>query len=122
MSDLFNNQYIGDARAYSDAIEASGNINNNETIKYDKNSWYISYKPLPEVIATDENVLDDLLSCAAKGAMMSRPLQELEPKVKNNDYSYFEWTFSGYGASGIMCIAPHMYQYYYHKNTNSSII
>ena len=76
-NDLFNNQYIGDARAYSDAIEASGNINNNDTIKSDKISWYISIKPLPEVIATNENVLYDLVSCAAKGAMMSRPLMEL---------------------------------------------
>ena len=108
-SDPFNNQYIEDARAYSDAIEASGNIDNDETIKYDKISWYISYKPLPEVIATDENVLKDVISCAAKGAIMSIPLLDLKPEIKSDEYSYFEQTFSGYGASGIMCNAPLMY-------------
>ena len=79
-----------DARAYSGAIEESGNIDNDETIKYDKISWYISYKPLPEVIATDENVLNDVVSCAAKGAIMSRPLLALKPEIKNDEYSYFE--------------------------------
>jgi hypothetical protein len=45
---------------------------------------------LPEVIATDENVLNDVISCAAKGAIMSIPLLELKPEIENDEYSYFE--------------------------------
>ena len=41
---------------------------------------------------------------------------ELKPKIRNDEYSYFETTFSGYGASGIMCLAPHYYQRNSHKN------
>ena len=115
--DPFNNQYIGDARAYSDAIEASGNIDNYETIKYEKAQWYISYKPLPEVIATNKNVLNDLVSCAAKSAIMTIPLLKLKPVKQEDKYSNVELNYSGYGASAAVCSAPLMYDKLYHKST-----
>ena len=63
--DLFNNQYMEDGRLYSDKVEASGFKGRQEQINYDKIAWYISIKPLPDVIQENEYVQNDLGSCAA---------------------------------------------------------
>ena len=63
--DLFNNQYMEDGRQYSDKVEASGFKGRQEQINYDKITWYISIKPLPDVIKENEYVQNDLGSCAA---------------------------------------------------------
>ena len=63
--DIFNNQYMEDGRLYSDKVEASGFKGRKEQINYDKITWYISIKPLPDVIQENEFVQNDLGSCAA---------------------------------------------------------
>ena len=63
--DLFNNQFMESGRLYSDKVEASGFKGRQDQINYAKITWYISIKPLPDIIKENEYVQNDLGSCAA---------------------------------------------------------
>ena len=53
---------------------------------------------------------------------MTRPLLKLRPEVQEDEYSYLEQTYAGFGASAIMCNAPLNYQGNFNKNLSTSLI
>ena len=48
--DLFNNQYTDDGRMLCDKIENSYDKAAKDLLNKDKTMWYMSVKPLPEII------------------------------------------------------------------------
>ena len=81
----------------------------------EKIGWYISTKPLPDLIAYDPDVQHDLTACSAKAAMFTIPLNRVTTDVES-EYAYIEYLFTGFGASAIMCMSPLNYQSMYHKS------
>ena len=72
----------------ADKIEASGNsgvaearLSNN-----DKNMWYLSINPLPEIIKGNKEAQADIATCAANTVLMSKPLFSLLPPPVEDDY------------------------------------
>ena len=115
-NDLFNNQFQEDGKDYCDKVEQSDSIGNDDlALNIEKIGWYISTKPLPDLIAYDPDVQHDLTACSAKAAMFSIPLNRVTTDVES-EYAYIEYLFTGFGASAIMCMSPLNYQSMYHKS------
>ena len=76
--DIFSNQFIESGRTFSKKFEEFGNIGDQIFTGFpEKAAWYISYKPLPTVIAENPYVLHDLSACAAKMAMIGKTLNSI---------------------------------------------
>ena len=68
--------------------------------------WYIHIKPLPYLIRTDPDVVEDVLTCAANTALMTRPIYNLRSASSADQNDYIETIFAGFELSAVYCQAP----------------
>ena len=72
-------------------------------------------KPLPEVIATDPEVVTDIINCAANTALNVRPTYGLSLSSDADQNEYIETIFAAFDLSTVYCQAPLNYNYLFHK-------
>ena len=71
------------------------------------------------MIAEDPAALSDVSACAAKIAMMTKPLNSVRLDQENS-LSYVEPYFSGFGASALICWSPLEYVSNWHRSIDGT--
>ena len=65
--------------------------------------WYLSIKPLPEIIAKHPKDERDIVTCAANTVLVTRPSYSLMPPPKEEDFQYTELMYLGFEATSMYC-------------------
>ena len=65
-------------------MSGSSGVADRTLTNIEKNMWHIHIKPLPDIIRTNPDVIEDVIACAANTALMTRPTYSLRSAASDD--------------------------------------